>query len=119
MTAGPDKVGVMNKDTYRKQLERAHALVVVMLSIPAQEMVFMMEQAHAAGPILDPTLYRNNLQGMSEDEDVIRAIRAFQGAIRMSAERHNKTDVINSSDDSAIAAAAIHAQQATMELLYE
>jgi hypothetical protein len=52
------------------------------------------ERAHAAGPILDPTLYRDKAKAMDEDAELLRAalkLRAFGGTPELAKIPHSST----------------------------
>lgn len=57
----------IDRDEYQAGLVVAYAVSAALQNIPLAGMVDAIEHAHAIGPIVDPTLYRNNAGRMVED----------------------------------------------------
>lgn len=71
----------MNGDLYRTHLLMAYALARALVDLPLQEMLNAIGHAHAIGPILDPTLYRDKMHAMEQDTAVLRALNSAVSAL--------------------------------------
>lgn len=65
-------------DLYKSELYKAHMLAAVLGPIPLAEMISAAERCHTTGPFLDPTLYRDKMQALDEDLELLRALRGAQ-----------------------------------------
>lgn len=64
----------LGKDDVRAEIMLAWLAAREVVALPAEEMLEAYARAHAAGPILDPTLYRAKLEAARQDETVIRIL---------------------------------------------
>ena len=59
----------------------AYALARALVDLPLQEMLNAISHSHSFAHILDPTLYRDKMGAMEEDEAVLRALHSAVRAL--------------------------------------
>jgi len=64
----------MDRDEYQATLITAYAYALSIRQLPLDEMLAAIEHAHAFGPFLDPTLYRDKVEKMEQDRTVLAAL---------------------------------------------
>ncbi len=64
----------LGKDDIRAEIMLAWLAAREIVALSAEEMLEAYSRAHAAGPMLDPTLYRDKLEAARQDETVIRIL---------------------------------------------
>jgi len=64
----------LDRDEYQATLVTAYAYALSIRQLPLDEMLAAIEHAHAFGPIVDPTAYRDNVEKMQQDQKVIAAL---------------------------------------------
>lgn len=78
----------MDRRIYEAQLQLVFTIVRQIQMLDLAGMLNQIEHTHAAGPVLDPTLYRDGLKNLTLTEDLIRAAHEFQGRIVEIKSRH-------------------------------
>lgn len=61
----------MDSDEYRNELLQVYLVARFLRQAKLGELNERIEHAHALGPILDPTLYRDKMELMRQDGDVV------------------------------------------------
>lgn len=81
-----------DKETYRAAVQAAVLCAKMLHQWPLPELLRDIEHAHAVGPILDPTLYRDKNSAMDEDAELLRAaLPLWQIASKLAAAQPKET----------------------------
>jgi hypothetical protein len=72
----------MDYETYKTANIQALLVANAIEALPLKEMRESQEHAHALGPIVDPTIYRNKLEELQIDCDRTRILLKAQGELK-------------------------------------
>lgn len=69
-------------DDYRNAVRTAALAATMLQHIDFTMLIRAIDDAHAVGPILEPTLYREKCQAMGEDRALLVAAQSLAGALK-------------------------------------
>jgi hypothetical protein len=72
---------VVTEENYQAMLTHLWSLAFLIEKAPLGEMLAAAEHADAVGAFVDPTLYRDKGRALSEDIEMLRALRPVQEAV--------------------------------------
>lgn len=72
----------IGKEEYRFAHQNITMAYQLLSALPLQEILAAQQRAHTIGPMLDPTMYRDKMQAMVEDESLFRAALTFVNTIK-------------------------------------
>lgn len=84
----------MNRITYQSNLTTLYLLAGMVKEIPLREMLAAADHSMGIGPILDPTLWRQNHQKLQEDIELMRAVLPLHTLAQKIAPEEEKADVL-------------------------
>lgn len=67
-------VNVKDLQLYRETMASLYVLVNVLFAAPLDELDEVTRKAESIGPIVEPTIWRNNAQSIAEDRHVVKVL---------------------------------------------
>lgn len=72
----PPGVSAQDVEVYRRTVARCWIVAGLLIELPLEMLDRLSSQAESLGPVLYPTVWRNNAQAIMEDRELIRALAA-------------------------------------------
>jgi hypothetical protein len=72
----------MNQEHYAHTLRIIWSICATVDALPLDDMIAAQLRAETIGPVVDPTLYRNQLHAFTEDCEATRLVRELRDGVR-------------------------------------